>query len=144
MANFFIWSFWKSRDFTRVFWKLFDKFFRKNIFYLFFNVIGRSLVIFVIKCKFKSIFNIGKMFNLYTGRFWIGYSGKLFYELFSKFVLLFIIVLVLSSCLIKLMSNCSTPNPYPSPIRQVGVSIIIVKISTLSLSLSLFSTLSNR
>ena len=25
-------------------------------------------------------------------------------------------------------SICSTPNPYPSPIRQVGVSIIIVKI----------------
>ena len=26
-------------------------------------------------------------------------------------------------------SNCSTPNPYPSPIHLVGVSIIIVKIS---------------
>ena len=26
---------------------------------------------------------------------------------------------------------CSTPNPYPSPICPVGVSIIIVKISTL-------------
>ena len=31
-----------------------------------------------------------------------------------------------------LAANCSTPNPYPSPIRQVGVSIIIVKISLLS------------
>ena len=30
-----------------------------------------------------------------------------------------------------LKCNCSTPNPYPSPIHLVGVSIIIVKISTL-------------
>ena len=32
-------------------------------------------------------------------------------------------------------TNCSTPNPYHSPIRQVGVSIIIVKIYSTTLSL---------
>merc|ERR1712081_2499 len=31
------------------------------------------------------------------------------------------------------IKNCSTPNPYPSPIHPVEVSIIIVKISSLLL-----------
>ena len=30
---------------------------------------------------------------------------------------------------------CSTPDPYPSPINPVGVSVIIVKISTTTLLL---------
>ena len=47
--------------------------------------------------------------------------------------------------------NCSTPNPYPSPIHPFGVSIMIVKIystttttSTLSLSLHLLSIYAER
>ena len=35
--------------------------------------------------------------------------------------------------------NCSTPNPYPSPINLVGVSIIIVKIYSTTLLLLLYS-----
>ena len=42
----------------------------------------------------------------------------------------------LKCCGFSLLSIiCSTPNPYPSPIRPVGVSIIIVKIYYYSLSL---------
>ena len=40
----------------------------------------------------------------------------------------------------KPYKNCSTPNPYPSPIQLVGVSIIIVRSTTNSTSTTTLST----
>ena len=72
-----IWSFIKSRDFTRVWWQIVLKAFLETVVYIFFKVINFSMVIFV-------IWHLVQVNSLYWEEVWSIYWKNVNYKVFES------------------------------------------------------------